>query len=257
MAHAQAQGARIHYRLSGVADGPALVLLNSIGTDMSLWNACLPTLEEKWRVLRIDTRGHGLSDASEGEYSLGLLARDVVAIMDDAGVGSAHVAGVSLGGMIAMQLALDHAERVDGLCLICTSATMDASAWQQRMETVREGGLSAIAEMAIGRFLSPGFIKTNPAVADAMKQALIASSATGYVGACAAIRDMDLAGRLDRIAVPTCVVTGTLDISTPYEPHGRFLVEQIPGAVHHALVSAHLPPVEAADALTGILTPEF
>lgn len=255
MTQVQTEDARIHYRLSGVEDGPALVLLNSIGTDMSLWDACLAPLEKDWRVLRIDTRGHGQSDASEGDYTLALLARDILAVMDDAGIVSAHVAGVSLGGMIAMQMALDHGDRVDGLSLICTSATMDASAWQQRMETVREGGLAAIADMAIARFLSPGFIDANPAKADAMKQALLASSATGYVGACAAIRDMNLAERLSRIAVPTDVITGVLDVSTPYEPHGRFLVEHIPAARHHALESAHLPPVEAPEALLALLKP--
>src|SRR5690606_30219882 len=123
MPFARHENARIYWKLEGVAPA-ALVLLNSIGTDMGLWDATMPHLLPHFRVLRIDTRGHGASDARAGDYSLAMLVGDVGAAMDAAGIDRAIIAGVSLGGMIAMELALTSPERVAALALICTSATM-------------------------------------------------------------------------------------------------------------------------------------
>lgn len=257
MAFAQGAGAQIHYRVSGDATKPALVLLNSIGTDMSLWDACLPALEAAWHVARIDTRGHGRSEAPAGDYTLALLADDVRAVLRDAGIAKARIAGVSLGGMIAMQLALDHPAVVEGLALICTSATMDAGAWEDRIRIVRNEGLAAIADMAIGRFLSPDFRQSHPARTAQLRASLIAGSADGYAGAGAAIRDMALAERLPDIATPTLIVTGDKDISTPFDPHGQLLLERIPGAVHHQIASAHLPPIENSERLCALLNPRI
>ena len=158
-------GNRIYWKLEGRDDAPPLVLLNSIGTDMDLWAAALPVLLGAFKVLRIDTRGHGASDVPSGDYALGGLADDVLATMTDAGIGTAMVAGVSLGGMIAMQMALAQPGRVAALGLVCTSATMDRAAWTERVRVVREAGMEAIADLAMTRFLSPGFIAAEPAIA--------------------------------------------------------------------------------------------
>jgi 3-oxoadipate enol-lactonase/4-carboxymuconolactone decarboxylase len=246
-------GVRLYWKLDGAADRPPLVLLNSIGTDMSLWDRTLPHLLPAFRLLRIDTRGHGASDAPDGDYSLSLLADDVAAIMQDAGIERAAVAGVSLGGMMAMQLALGHPERVSALALICTSAAMDSASWAARIDTVRSQGTQAIAEMAISRFLSAPFVAQHPEIADGMKGAVAAQSDAGYAGAGAAIRDMALADRIANIAVPTLVVTGAVDISTPYAGHGDRLAETIPGARHAGVAGAHLPPVEDPAALAAAL----
>jgi 3-oxoadipate enol-lactonase/4-carboxymuconolactone decarboxylase len=252
MAFTIRDGVRLHWRLEGAADRPVLVLLNSIGTDLSLWDRIVPLLLPAFRLLRVDTRGAGGSDASAGDYSLSLLADDVAAIMDDAGVGQAAVAGVSLGGMVAMQLALDHPARVAALALICTSATMDPTAWATRIATVRGQGTQAIADMAVGRFLSPGFATRHPEIADSLRDGIARQSDDGYAGAGAAIRDMALVGRIAAIALPTLVVTGTLDVSTPYAGHGEHLLT-IPGAHHVSVDSAHLPPIEAPGALATAL----
>ncbi|GAB0117980.1 bifunctional 3-oxoadipate enol-lactonase/4-carboxymuconolactone decarboxylase PcaDC [Acidisoma sp. 7E03] len=250
---------RLYWKLEGADGLPPLVLLNSIGTDMGLWDATLPSLRTAFRLLRIDTRGHGASDAPAGEYSLAELAEDVAAIMADAGLERAAVAGVSLGGMMAMELALRHPARVSALALICTSPAMDRAAWQTRIETVASQGTAAIAEMAVGRFLSPDFRAQHPEIADSLMRGIGAQSDAGYAGAGAAIRDMALMDRVPSIAVPTLVVTGERDISTPLEGHGDRLLTAIPGARHAALASAHLPPIEApaalAAALRGFLVP--
>ena len=253
MPFAASSGASIYWKLEGAEDRPALVLLNSIGTDMSLWDAAMPGLLASFRTLRIDTRGHGASDAPDGEYSLSMLAGDVTAVMSAAGIERAAIAGVSLGGMIAMELALGHPERVSAIALICTSATMDGTVWRDRIAQVRAGGTASIADAALQRFLSPAFTAGNPAVAVSLKRNLVAQSAQGYAGAGAAIRDMDVIGRLPGIACPVMVVTGERDVSTPLASHGEKLLAAIPGASHVHLDSSHLPPIEAPAALVGAL----
>lgn len=253
MAFTIRDGVRLHWRLEGAADRPILVLLNSIGTDIGLWDRTVPLLLPAFRLLRIDTRGAGGSDAPEGDYSLAMLADDVAAILDDAGVERAAVAGVSLGGMVAMELALDHPERVSALALICTSATMDPVAWNTRVETVREQGTGAIAAMAVGRFLSPGFAAQHPEIADSLRDGIARQSDAGYAGAGAAIRDMALSDRIGAIVVPTLVVTAMLDVSTPYAGHGEHLLAAIPDARHIGVDGAHFPPIEAPAALATAL----
>jgi 3-oxoadipate enol-lactonase/4-carboxymuconolactone decarboxylase len=237
-------GVRLYWKLEGAETRPPLILLNSIGTDMSLWDQALPYLLPTFRLLRIDTRGHGASDAPDGDYSLAMLADDVAAAMTDAGIAYASVAGVSLGGMMAMQLAIDHPERVGALALICTSGAMESAAWSAQIDTVRAQGSAAIADMAIGRFLSAPYVARHPEIADGLKRALAGQSDAGYAGAAAAIRDMALIDRLAAIAVPTLVVTGAVDVATPYSGHGDLLVATIPGAKHVGVAGAHLPPIE-------------
>jgi 3-oxoadipate enol-lactonase/4-carboxymuconolactone decarboxylase len=253
MPFATRDGVRLHWVLEGEADRPPLVLLNSIGTDIGLWDRVVPLLLSDFRVLRLDTRGHGASDAPGGDYSLAMLAADVVAVMDAPGIARAAIAGVSLGGMIAMQLALDRPERVSALALICTSATMDTASWAARVETVRVQGTGAIADMAVRRFLSPGFASRHPDVAEALRHAIAVQPDTGYAGAAAAIRDMTLAGQISRIAAPTMVVTGALDVSTPYAGHGDILVATIPHARDVGIEGAHLAPIEAPASLAAAL----
>jgi 3-oxoadipate enol-lactonase/4-carboxymuconolactone decarboxylase len=253
MPFATSSGARIYWKLEGTDDKPALVLLNSIGTDMSLWDAAMPALLASFRTLRLDTRGHGASDAPAGDYSLALLADDVAAVMDAAGITQAAVAGVSLGGMIAMQLALSRPERVSALALICTSATMDKAAWQDRITKVRAGGTAAIADLAMQRFLSPAFTAGQPAIAESVRRSLVAMASEGYAGAGAAIRDMTLIGRIPALACPTLVVVGDRDASTPFAGHGENLVANIPGVALERLDCGHLAPLEAPTALAGAL----
>jgi PAS domain-containing protein len=134
----------------------------AIGTDLSLYDAVVLYLAGAFRLLRLDTRGHGLSDAPDGDYDLERLARDVLDVMDAAEVETAVLCGVSLGGMMAMRAALLSPQRVDGLVLACTSAAMDRAAWQARVQAVRAQGMGAIVDLAIGRFVSEVYRVANP-----------------------------------------------------------------------------------------------
>ncbi|KQM20771.1 alpha/beta fold hydrolase [Novosphingobium sp. Leaf2] len=238
----------LYWKRDGIEDAPALVLLNSIGTDMDLWDGALPFLRRRFALLRLDARGHGASAAPGGDLSMATLADDVLAVADAAGFGRFSLAGVSLGGMVAMEIALQTPDRVERLVPICTSAAMDSAAWEDRVATVRAQGMAAIADLAMGRFLSDA---ADPAIYQAVRRQLIGMNAEGYAACGAAIRDMDLADRIEGIATPTLVVTGTRDASTPYEGHGEHLVACIPGAAHIVLDAAHLAPLEAPKALAA------
>lgn len=248
-------GARLYWKLDGRADAPPLILLNSIGTDMDLWDPLLPLLRERFALLRVDTRGHGASKTEPGDFSLSLLARDVLAVAHDAAVDRFVVAGVSLGGMIAMELALARPDQVQKLALICTSATMDPPSWDDRAVKVRAKGMAAIAELAMSRFLSPELRDQEPALYQTVQRQLTTMDPQGYAGCAAAIRDMDLAVRLSGIGCPTLVVTGTRDRSTPLEGHGEHLLTGIPNASHVAIEAAHLAPLEAPQALAATIIP--
>jgi 3-oxoadipate enol-lactonase/4-carboxymuconolactone decarboxylase len=237
-------GVRLYWRQDGSAEKPALLLLNSIGTGMELWDGVVPLLLPAYCVIRMDQRGHGASDAPPGDYSMAMLASDAAAVLDDAGVTRAAVCGISLGGMVAMTLALSLPDRVSALIVACSSAAMDPAAWEARAATVRAGGTAAIAEMAMGRFFSPAFRAAKPAVVETTRRALVAQPAAGYAGCCVAIRDMRLLDALPAIGTPTLVIGGTRDVSTPYESHGAAIAAAIPGAASAQLPTAHLPSLE-------------
>lgn len=244
------EGSRLYWKRDGRDHAPPLVLLNSIGTDMDLWDAVLPLLRSRFALLRIDARGHGASSAEPGDISLARLADDVLAVSDAAGLARFSLAGVSLGGMIGMELALRAPKRLEKLALVCTSATMDSAAWGDRVAMVRSAGMTAIADLAMGRFLSD---TAEPALRESVRRQLIMMDAEGYAACGTAIRDMNLADRIASVAAPTLVVTGSRDSSTPFEGHGEHLLASIPGARHAALDTAHLAPLEAPEALAAAL----
>lgn len=244
MAYANRGGVRIHWRLEGAAGKPAIVLLNSIATTLHLCDRLAPLLLDDFRLLRVDTRGHGGSDAPSGDYSLDLLADDVLAAMDAAGIDSAILCGVSLGGMISMTLALKAPERVNGLLLACTSAAFDAQFWTDRIAAVRAYGVASIADASIARFFSDRFALENPELVAAFRGDIIAMSSDGYAGCGAAIRDMHLLDRLGAVRAPTVVAAGAFDNATPYQGHGDRIVAAIPGARAVLLQTGHLSCVE-------------
>lgn len=251
MPFAISRGARLYWRQDGAADKPALVLLTSIGTDLSLYDPVVPLLTPDFRVIRLDTRGHGASDSPAGDYSLDLLADDVLAVMDAAGVDKASLCGTSLGGMIAMTLAAKAPERVEALVLACTSPAMDPSTWDQRLALIRKEGMGAIVEPVMGRFFSDAFRAQRPEVVETVRAGMLAQSVDGYAGCGAAIRDMALLERLSAIVAPTLVVTGAKDLATPYEGHGERIVAAVENARHVEIGGAHLPSLEAPTALAG------
>lgn len=246
------EGARLYWRVDGHPDRPPLVLLNSLGADHSLWDPVMPGLLRRFCVLRLDKPGHGASDARPGEYSIEQLGRDVLAVMDAAGVARAHLCGVSIGGMIAMWLGGNAPQRVDRLVLSNTSAKLAPEGFAERIRLIREGGIAAIADTILGRFFTADFVARADERYHSVRTTLLQVDPVGYVGCCAALRDMDLRPLLARIAAPTMVVTCRDDQSTP-APMGEAIAEAIPGAQHVQWTLAHIPMVEAPEPYVELL----
>ncbi len=257
MPFAQNAGVRIYHKVEGKAGRPAIVLLNSIGTEMAMWDRAVPYLLDHFLVVRIDTRGHGASDAPAGDYSLPMLAGDVLAVMDAAGVEKAVIAGVSLGGMIAMELALAAPERVSGLAPICTTATVHGQMWADRIAKVRAAGMESIVDGVMPRFLDADFVENCPEYAETIQRAFLSTSPTGYSGCGAAIRDMALLDRLGEITAPTLVVIGTFDQATPLKGNGEFILAGIAGSKMAEVPGAHISPIGAPAEIAAALVEHF
>jgi len=238
------------YEIDGAQEKPALVFANSLGSDLRIWDGVAARLLPHFRVIRYDLRGHGLTEAPAPPYSADDLARDIVGLLDSLKIEDAVVCGVSVGGLIAQALALRYTERVRALVLCDTGARIGtAEAWQQRIDKVRADGISSLVQMTMERWFSAGFRERSAADVRGYSLMLRQTSADGYVGTCAALRDTDLRQAVTQIKKPTLVLCGAEDIATPPEL-GRELAGLIPGAQFSLIDNAaHLPCVEQPDAV--------
>lgn len=245
-------GIPIHYALEGPPGAPPLVFANSLGTDFRIWDGVVARLGGRFRTLRYDKRGHGLSSVGDVPAGIPRLAADLDALMAHAGIESALVCGLSIGGLIAQQLVRDKPSRVRALVLCDTAARIGApDMWQARIEAIAAGGLESLADAVMERWFAPGFRATRTAELAAWRNMLERTPAAGYAEACAAIRDADLTADAGRIAVPTLVVCGADDGATP-PAVVRALADAIPGARYREIPEAgHLPCVEQPEALAG------
>lgn len=250
-------GGSLHYRIDGNEQAPWLMLSNSLGTDLGMWEPQMVELQKHFRVLRYDTRGHGRSALPPSPCTMGELAQDVVDLLDHVGIAQTHFCGLSLGGMTGMALAQRFPERVARLALCNTSAYMGpASAWNTRIALVREGGTAAVTEAVIGRWFTPGFQAAAPGKIAVVRKMLLNTSATGYAACCAAIRDMDQRESIKAIGNATLVIVGTHDPATPPQD-GKLIAENIAGAKLVELDAAHLSNWEQADTFTRDLVAFF
>lgn len=246
-------GARIAWYLDGPEGAPLVMLSNSLGTTAAMWDAQMPILAARHRVLRYDTRGHGASTVTPGDYSLDRLGRDVIGVLDVLGVGRVPFCGLSLGGMTGQWLGVYAPDRIERLLLANTSAYMGPpEAWQQRIALVRSQGMAAIADAVISRWFTPSFVAAGSPACAAVRAAMLGTDPHGYTGCCAAIRDMDLRPVARLIACPTLVISGALDPATPPE-HAQWLENAIAGATLVTLTASHLSNVEQPAAFTQAL----
>lgn len=246
----------VYHEVSGPEQAPVVVLSNSLGTTMALWDAQAPVLAREFRVVRYDLRGHGRSplSAGPGPVEIADLGGDLLALMDRLGVERAHLCGVSIGGMASMWLAANAPERVERLVVCCSAATYpDPRMWAERAATVRANGLDPIADAGLRRWFTPAWLERNPQAAAALRAMLCATPPEGYATLCEALGHLDLRPDLPRIAAPTLVIAGADDPTIPLE-HVRAIAAAIPHArlavIEHA---AHLAVIEQADAVTRLI----
>ena len=245
MPFVNANNTRVFYRLEGKAGAPMLVFSHSIGTDHAMWAPQVPDLLPHFQVLRYDTRGHGASGVPKGEYTIEQLGRDVLGLADALKISKFAFCGLSMGGAVGQWLALNAPERLSQLILANTSPQFGPAAnWEARRKAVSEGGMASIVEMVMQRFFSAQTIGRGEVCVAGVKSVFLGTDPAGYAGCCSALRDVDNRQSLGKIAVPTLIINGDKDVSTPWEGHGELLARNIPGAKAVRLPAAHLSNLE-------------
>ncbi|KPX40348.1 Alpha/beta hydrolase fold protein [Pseudomonas syringae pv. helianthi] len=254
MSAVQLADGELNYLLEGPAGAPVLVLSNSLGTDLHMWDNHVPAFIDHFQVLRYDTRGHGKSLVSDGTYSIEQNGRDVLALLDALHMDQVFFCGLSMGGLIGQWLAINAPQRLHKVVLCNTAARIgNPDVWNPRIETVLRDGQSAMAALrdaSVARWFTRSFAEAEPATVDTVVGMLAGTSPQGYAANCAAVRDADFREQIAAIKLPVLVVCGTEDaVTTPAD--GRFMVERIQGSQMIELHAAHLSSVEAGEAFTA------
>ena len=237
-------GATIHVEVDGSERNPVLMLSNSLGTNLHMWDDQVAPFTRHFRLVRYDRRGHGRSSVPKGPYTMDRLGRDALAVIDGLGIQKINWCGLSMGGMVGMWLGAHASHRVDKLILSNTSAYFaDKNIWDGRIKTVRDKGLSAIVDANMERWFTEGFRETSAEPMERIRAMFLGTNAEGYIGCGEAIRDMDHRPLLPQITAPTLVIAGRHDPATTLEM-GEFIAQQIPNARLAALETAHIANME-------------
>lgn len=247
-------GTLLHYRDEGEAKGLPLVFINSLGTDLRIWDAIVPHFSANHRLVRYDKRGHGLSDCPSPPYTLHQHTADLAGLMDALQVNQAIFVGISVGGMIAMDFAIHHPHRVGKLVLCDTAPRIGTpEMWNERVNTLRAHGMAHLGETILARWFAPSFAAEQPDAYRGYGNMLTRTPIDGYTGTCEAIRDADLWPHVGRIEAPTLVLCGAEDLATP-PAQAQKLAHTLPNATYTILESAaHLPCIEQPQALAAAI----
>jgi 3-oxoadipate enol-lactonase len=241
-------GVEFNVTLDGPENAPPLMLSNSLGTNLHMWDPQIPELTKHFRVIRYDSRGHGKSGAPDGPYSIDELGRDALAIMDALELGQVHWIGLSKGGMIGQWLLTHAPERIGRAVLANTGSHMPPpDLWNQRIRTALDKGMEELTPGVIERWFTPEFRAREPDTVEKIVRMLHTTPAHGYAGSCSAIRDMDQRESIRSVMNPVLVVVGSRDPATPPEM-GKRIADTIRGARIVTLEAAHLSNIEQADA---------
>src|SRR5436190_17512015 len=253
-----ADGCLLNVSVEGRDGGPTLMLSNSLGSTMAMWEPQMRALGQVFRVVRYDHRGHGKSGVPPGPYSIERLGRDVLAILDDLNIAKTHWCGLSMGGMVGQWVAASAPDRFGKIVLANTACHYpDPTNWLNRIRAVKEGGMPGIADTVIAAWLTADFREREPQVTANLKAMLLASPVEGYLACCEALSTLDQRELLPGIKSPTLVIAGRHDVATPIAA-GEYIRSQIPGASMTILDAAHISNVEQphtfTDAVVGFLT---
>ena len=251
-------GFRLNTQVDGPEGAPWIVLSNSLGTNLSMWDAQVPLLTRKYRLLRYDKRGHGASDAPPGPYDFGMLGRDAIALMDHHGIETAVWLGLSMGAMTGMGLALTHPHRFSRMVLADARADMppeNRPMWDDRIAAVGAKGLEAVVVGSLAMWVADDWRRANPDRLIGLSEMLTANDPKGYIACCQAVRGVDYLKDLGKVSLPVLYVVGGADKGAPPAVM-RAMADATPGA---SLVeipgSGHIPTFDAPDAFNAAIAP--
>ena len=237
--------------ITGPENGPALVFSHALGGDLSMWDRQVVRFAGKYRIVRYDLRGHGRSPASSANLTVEDLGRDVLELLDKAGIERAHFCGLSLGGMIGQWLGMQAPKRLLRLVLVDTAPRMgNPEQWDDRIKQIEQHGMSAISGATMGRWFTEAFRNREPETVARIRSILEATSTTGYISCARVVRQGSITGPqnedLNRISVPALVITGKFDTAAKPEDC-REMARHIPNSRFVELNAAHISPVEASE----------
>lgn len=248
-------GIEMNYSVQGPEDAPVVVTTHSLGSSHRMWDLQMPVLSE-YRVYRLDTRGHGDSDAPDEPYDFDMLADDAKCLTDALNLGKVHFVGLSLGGMIGQHLAVKYPEVLHSLTLCATTSRtseIEHQVWQGRIDIAEEQGMEALLDATIVRWFSAEFIASNEDIVGPLREVLGATPVQGYTGAIRAIMQLDVTDQLKSVNVPTTIIVGEDDESTPVAA-SKVIHSAIPKSELVVIPSAkHFVNVEQSKAFNDVL----
>ncbi|OAJ60352.1 3-oxoadipate enol-lactonase [Paraburkholderia ginsengiterrae] len=248
-------GIETRYVLSNEGGGPWLTFIHQLGGDLSVWDQLAGYFRDRYTVLRYDLRGHGRTAASGASFGVANLSHDLATLLDTLGASSSHLVGMSMGGMIAQQFAMDHPARVNTLTLCDTSGGTLPEAraiWDQRAAAARKDGMASLVPATLSRWLTAEFQTAHPEAVEQIVDVLTHTLPEGYAMACEALRDFDARGKLGTIRCPTLTVAGRHDTGTP-PAATQAIADAIEGAQFELLDAAHLAPIEQPHRFAALL----
>jgi 3-oxoadipate enol-lactonase/4-carboxymuconolactone decarboxylase len=248
-----ANGIDIHVQIDGPPGAPALLLIHSLGTSLHVWDDQARALSRSFRVIRADLRGHGLTQLVSGPGSIATYAQDMLAVLDALQIDHAHVAGLSIGGLVAQSVAAQAPDRVMSL-ILCDTAMMipPPEGWHGRAAAVRAGGMAVLADAVMARWITPGFAGSPQAAG--LRAMLLRTLPEGYAGAAEAIAAADLTASTSALTLPALIMVGDQDQATPVSS-AEAMHAAIAGSRLVILPNAaHLPTVETPDAVTQAIS---
>ena len=247
---------QLHVTVQGI--GAPVVLCHALGLDLHMWDDFASRLDADHAVLRYDQRGHGLSAGPQGPYTMDELVDDAARLIGEWGRGPVVWIGLSMGGMVGQGLAIRYPELLRGVVLANTVARYPDAAratWAERIAAVEEGGMAAVADAVVQRYLTAEHRAAYPDQEAAIRARLLLTDPAAYVATCHAVAGVDWLDRLATIRTPTLVLAGALDAGATPET-ARAIADRIPGAKLQVFADAsHLSVAEAPEEFLGAVSP--
>ena len=248
MPQVDCNGIKIEYRVDGKEGAPYITFVTGIANDLTMWDEQVKTLGKDYRTLRYDLRGHGDTQATEGDYSMELLVRDLTGLLDELNIQKTHLVGLGLGGAIVQRFAMENSQRVNRLVPCCCRAKMVpefAAMWHKLREQVAQDGVEVIVEPTVQRWFSDEFKAANPQVLQNVRNMIRGCTTNGYLGVTAAFLSLDLEDRLREIKAPTLYLSGAEDQVGGPPALMAELAKKVPGAQHRSVAkAAHIANIQ-------------